>query len=115
MSRRRVNYIHPGDGDKLDKNKMEGKFNTFPYHIYDANTVPAPESFCASVRDTEFDYMLGVERDIHPDHFSRFGRNTAHNGYGSGHWPGRYLHSQWYRTEEPEGMAPPRFYKEPKC
>jgi len=67
---------------------------------------------CFGGRDPETHYIIGVDRDDHPDHSSRFGYARCKNGYCSGHWPGRYNTSEACSAydPQPEDMAPARFY-----
>nr|QBK86255.1 MAG: hypothetical protein LCMAC102_00500 [Marseillevirus LCMAC102] len=67
---------------------------------------------CFGGRDPETHYIIGQERETHPDHSSRFGYARCKNGYCSGHWPGRYIESEVCSTYDPQppAMAPERFY-----
>ena len=84
--------------------------------IYNSgNVVPDPHYLCDRPRDTELNYIIGVEREKHPDHYSRFGYARNFYGYASGHWPGRYQEDRECSCEDfnPPGMAPARFYNYP--
>jgi len=79
--------------------------------MYGGNVMQQGYYVCSRPRDTELNYIIGVERDNHPDHFSHFGYARAPYGYGSGHWPGRYNTSIWCNNDpQPKDMAPERFY-----
>lgn len=67
---------------------------------------------CFGGRDPETHYIIGVEREHHPDHSSRFGYAKCWNGYCSGQWPGRYATSALCSEHDPQPLnqAPNRFY-----
>jgi hypothetical protein len=83
-------------------------------HLYEfpANA-PAP-FICSRGRDKELNYLIGIERDDHPDHSSRFGYGRCPYGYCSGHFPGKYITSTMCSVYDPQpnDMAPDRFYTE---
>lgn len=112
-----VNYFNKEEIRNLDQNTLKpGEANNgvdFPY-LYE-NPSPAHPLYLSKdgKRNMQMDYIIGKERDNHPDHSSRF---SYDNGclleYCSGHWPGRYQTSGWCSeyNPQPEGMAPARFY-----
>lgn len=81
-------------------------------HLYKNEPRHAPYYTCWGNNDKEFNYILGVDRDDHPDHSSRFGYARCPNGYCSGHWPGRYISGDACAAFDPQppNMAPERFY-----
>lgn len=83
-------------------------------HLY-ANEPRHPAyNLCFSGRDPETHYIIGKERDTHPDHASRFGYANCENGYCSGHFPGKYIVSDACQCDpQPPNAAPERFYTEP--
>jgi len=97
----------------LNQNTFDGDRTViFPRHLYSGNARQQAYYTCFRPRDTELNYIIGVERDEHPDHFSHFGYARAPYGYGSGHWPGRYNTSIWCNNDpQPKDMAPSRFYE----
>lgn len=122
-----VIYSSPGSVAAIDKNTPQKSNRTappsqFPRKIYsgspfnpsktqpnffrEAGVVPYP-------RDTEVDYFIHVDRDKHPQNFSRFGYAWCENGYCSGPFNGRYNTPpamQWMSNLWMADMAPERFY-----
>lgn len=130
-----ITYDDPLEVAQLDRNTYDAsRAVVFPRHLYSGNVVPDPHYLCDRPRDTELNYIIGVERENHPDHYSRFGYARNFYGYSSGHWPGRYQEDrectcskyQDYSSQDcskcsqhssqscsdfnPPGMAPERFY-----
>lgn len=121
-----VRYNIQFEVDALDQNTVNANdVSVFPRGIYSAEVFPEPQYLCSYPRDKSTEYILGVERDSHPDHFSRFMYGNNWNGYGVGHFPG------FYRVSEdccgscptnvdgkcanicdlnPKGTAPAKFY-----
>ena len=55
--------------------------------------------------------MNGIAKHELPDHSSRFGYPYNSNGYGFGHFPGKYVVPPGCcENELPLNMAPKRFY-----
>lgn len=109
-----VQYNNDEEVEALNLNVYNGdRAVVFPRHIYAGDVVPSPEYLCSRPRDTQTRYIIGVERDQHPLHASRFGYARAPYGYGTGHWPGRYNDSVWCGEADvqPPSMAPARFYE----
>ena len=81
-------------------------------HLYKHDPRHPAYYTCFGGRDKETHYIIDVERDHHPDHSSRFGYARCPNGYCSGHWPGRYISSDFCSACDPQplNMAPARFY-----
>jgi len=109
-----VNYNSDKEVCDLDLNIIDAKKTTvFPAHLYDGFPIHQPYYACSRPRDTNTQYIIGVERAEHPDHFSRFGYAKSRNGYGLGHWPGRYRVSEGCcEDDQPQDMAPKQFYKD---
>ncbi len=103
-------WHYPVDNDYPGVN-LSGSSGRF---LYKNEPRHQPYYLCDPGRDIEINYIIGTERERHPDHSSRFGYNKAWNGYGSGHWPGRYLESELCSVydPQPQEMAPTRFYGE---
>jgi len=82
--------------------------------IYDFSPRQPAYYICYGGRDKETHYIIGIERENHPDHSSRFGYAKSRNGYGSGHWPGRYNDTEMCSLSDPQppDMAPSRFYED---
>nr|QBK85637.1 MAG: hypothetical protein LCMAC101_02320 [Marseillevirus LCMAC101] len=109
-----VQYDNKAEVEALNLNVYDGnRAVVFPRHIYAGYVIPYPDYLCSRPRDTEIQYIIGVEREKHPDHFSRFGYARAPYGYGSGHWPGKYNETWWCGDSDnnPKNMAPSRFYE----
>lgn len=111
-----VPYVQYEKNDQihyLNQNTFDGdKTVIFPRHLYSGNARQQAYYTCFRPRDTELNYIYGVEREDHPDHFSKFGYARAPYGYGTGHWPGRYNTSIWCNDDvQPKDMAPERFYE----
>lgn len=110
-----VQYDNKVEVGALNLNIYNGaRAVVFPRHIYAGNVISAPYYACSRPRDTETRYIIGVERDDHPDHFANFGYARAPYGYGTGHWPGRYNDSVWCGQSDPQppDCAPKRFYSQ---
>lgn len=112
---RHVQYNNAKAVESLDLNKVDRlKTIEFPGNIYVGAPFGPANFICDDPpRDTRFNYIYGVERMYHPDHFSRFTYGTTDNCYGVGHWPGRYntpLACQAFTSADPKDMAPKRFY-----
>lgn len=113
-------YIAYNDKDEvfdLDKNVWHSTAGTIASgytgrHLYGAEPRHPAYYACFSGRDKETHYLIGIERDDHPDHSSRFGYARAPFGYGTGHWPGRYNTSLKCSDYDPQppNAAPKRFY-----
>ena len=111
-----VQYENQSQVDYLDQNTFNGdKTVIFPRHLYSGNARRQAYYIDFRPRDTDLNYIIGVERDTHPDHSSRFDYGRCKYGYCSGHWPGRYEENEWGAgyDPQPKDMAPARFY-EPK-
>lgn len=92
-------------------------------HLYFAEPVRQDYTICDTAyigkdgkqktwRDPNFHYLLGLERNDHPDNFSRYGYALCPNGYCLNQFPGKYVTPQQYLTNiQPPGVAPERFYK----
>ena len=113
-----VMYNYPEEVAALDKNVWHARLKTLisdgkPVRLYDDVARPPTPYACDYCRDPETHYILGLDRDDHPDHSSRFGRGTCPNGYCSGHWPGRYIEDSRCANNDPQppNMAPARFYE----
>ncbi len=121
------NYSHTDDqryvayNDKteikdLDKNVWRSTYGTISSgatgrHLYQFEPRHPAYYTCFGGRDLGTHYIIGVERDDHPDHSSRFGYARCPNGYCSGHWPGRYNTSLACSNDpQPVNLAPARFY-----
>jgi len=104
-------YEQPDEVGDLNRNVYDGaRATVFPNNIYLGQVQLLPYYACSRPRDTDFQYIIGAEREEHPDHFSRFGYAKCPNGYCSGHWPGRYNAPVGCESFEPPDMAPPRLY-----
>jgi len=114
------NYIIYNDKDEvfdLDKNvwniDAEGLIRgASGRHLYQDEPRHPAYSVCFEGRDLGSHYILGVERDDHPDHSSRFGYARCQYGYCSGHFPGKYIESDACSEydAQPKDCAPARFY-----
>jgi len=82
--------------------------------LYSSNPRHSAYYSCFGGKDLETHYILGADRDDHPDHSSRFGYGRCPFGYCSGHFPGKYQESLACSTydPQPQNMAPSRFYTE---
>ncbi|MDB4769409.1 hypothetical protein OAG24_00440 [bacterium] len=108
-----VTYDDNLEVDQLDRNTFNpGRTVIFPKGLYAGDVIPDPHYLCNRPRDTDFNYIIGVERERHPDHYSRFGYARNFYGYASGHWPGRYQEDRECACEDynPPDTAPARFY-----
>lgn len=94
----------------LDLNKYEGGPSGLE-HIYHKQAIAEAPYLCSPNRNLSTHYIIGIERENHPDHSSRFGYARFPNGYGVGNWS-----SGFYNTPPscplplPKDMAPSRFY-----
>lgn len=112
-----VNYHNKAEIKELDKNVWNTTAGTIAdgvtgRHLYVAEPRHPAYYYCFDGRDPETHYIIGKDRDNHPDHSSRFGYARCWNGYCSGHWPGRYNEAEPCSEYDPQprGMAPARFY-----
>jgi hypothetical protein len=97
--------------EKLNLNQTTKPPVVFPRNIYDGPLYNTPYYWCDKPRDKESMYLFGVERDRHPDHFSRYGYAKNRNGYGIGTWVGRYIVPEGEDYDpQPPNMAPPLYY-----
>ena len=107
-----VAYEQLDEVRSLDRNTYDGNTSTtFPNNIYMGEVQHQPYYACSRPRDTDFNYIIGVERDDHPNHFSRFGYARGPLGGHEGAWPGRYATTPGCEVGEPPNMAPKRFYE----
>jgi hypothetical protein len=114
-----VQYSDSSQLDNLDRNIWRPEYSRTINDGVTGETMYAVEYrhpsryYCQEGRDPNFRYILGVDRDDHPDHSSRFGYARGYYGYTSGHFPGKYdddARCSGY-DHQPPGMAPKRFYK----
>jgi len=84
-------------------------------HIYAKNTVYGAPYVCSPNRNKNIHYIIGVEREDHPDHSSRFGYARFPNGYGVGNWSSGFYNTPLACAYDPmpEDVAPARFYTPP--
>ena len=118
-----INFFNKDQIKELNQNVWYASAGTIAdgatgRHLYQ-HDVRHPSYFLCSddVRDKETHYVIGVERDDHPDHSSRFGYARGPYGYLTGHWPGKYQSSALCSSylPLPEDMAPKRFYFNAQC
>lgn len=115
-----VMYNYPEEVKALDKNVWHAKLKSLipegytGRRLYEGEVRSPAQYACSEGRDPETHYILGLDRDDHPDHSSRFGYANCPNGYCSGHWPGRYNEGDACANNDPQppGMAPSRFYED---
>lgn len=117
-----VIYNSPGSVKNMDRNTPKNP-TQFPLKMYKGSTLnpskTQPQYYRDAgvvpyVRDTKVDYILHVDRDDHPENFSRFGYPWCENGYCTGNHPGRYNTPpgmQWMTRTWPSDLAPKRFYQ----
>ena len=112
-----VNYNDSSELADLDRNVWHATAGTIAdgatgRHLYKAEPRHPAYYTCFSGRDPGTHYILGVDRDDHPDHSSRFGYARCKNGYCSGHFPGKYIESEACSEYDPQppDTAPARFY-----
>jgi hypothetical protein len=111
-----VKYNRKNDVKALNMNTVQPgtPINVFPTNIYTGQLFPVPYYICGSgePRDNNTDYIIDVERDQHPDHFSRFSRYAGSDlEYVSGPFNGKYNEGpNCSYDEQPNNMAPARFY-----
>jgi len=112
-----VNYYNKKEIRDLDMNTLKpGEVKNginFPY-LYENPSKEHPLYLSKDgKRNLEMSYVIGTERDNHPDHSSRFSYdNGCLLDYCSGVWPGRYQTSGWCSgyAPQPQNLAPSRFY-----
>lgn len=85
------NYVMFGDPaavKALDKNRLEASNVTvFPRGLYSGQPLPTADNVCHSIRDPSTHYIIGVDRNDHPDHFSWYGYGRHYNPSNGGHYP----------------------------
>lgn len=112
-----VNYYDRDEIKDLDRNVWHATSGTIAdgasgRHLYKNEPRHPAYYVCSGGRDTETHYLLGIDRDDHPDHTSRFGYGRCPNGYCFGHMPGKYNEPpSCSKVPQPQDMAPARFYK----
>ena len=109
-------YNSPSDIKSLDINYFDlNKVDEFPRHLYTGDITNTAYYLCPNMpRDKDINYIIDVERDQHPDHFSRFAYGNNRNGYGFGLMVGRYQVAENCREDpQPKDTAPRRFYRDP--
>ena len=92
---------------RLYKGEPFGVSKTQPYFFKETGSAMYP-------RDKNIDYTIFVDRETHPEHFSRFGYGWCPNGYCFANMPGRYNtppSMRWMSDILPDIMAPQRFYE----
>lgn len=117
IDQRYVVYNDPDEVMNLDQNVWRASRRSIMSgasgrHLYEFDPRHPAYYACSEGRDLQTHYIIGVDRDDHPDHSSRFGYARCPNGYCSGHWPGRYntsLACSAYDPQPPDA-APARFY-----
>ncbi len=118
ISQNYVEYNNKEEVEDLDRNVWKTSPQAIAdgasgRHLYKNEPRHSAPYLCFSGRDPESHYIIGVDRDEHPDHSSRFSYGHCPNGYCTGHWPGRYATSlACSKNIMPPGMAPPRFYSD---
>lgn len=103
------------DVGRLDINTFnQNNATVFPHHLYTGEPVNTAYYLCPTMpRDKATDYIIDREKQVHPDHFSRFAYAGCPNGYCLAQWPGRYIvPSDCEDLEEPADMAPLKYYGE---
>jgi len=112
-----VQYNNLAEVKDLDRNVWNSAYGVIAdgatgRHLYKNEPRHPAYNVCFSGRDPETHYIIGVDRDEHPDHSSRFGYARCMFGYCSGHWPGRYIEAEACSEYDPQPprMAPERFY-----
>lgn len=111
-------YNNKQQRDDLNLNVIQkDQAREFPTKLYSGQPFGVSDYICDDgPRDVDTNYIYNVERLEHPDYFSRFSYGTSDNGYGVGHWPGKYntpAICQPFTSQDPAFMAPSRFYDEP--
>lgn len=121
-------YTSPAGVADIDRNRPQLSNRTpsisqFPRRLYKGEPLKVSKTqpnfyreagVIPYVRDPKIDYFIFKDRDVHPDHHSRFGYPWCENGYCTGNHPGRYNTPpamMWMSDPLPEDMAPARFYK----
>lgn len=112
-----VAYNDPGEVNSVDVNRWyiygDPRVNSATGRfLYSVDPRIPSYYLCSSDRDPELTYVLGVDRDTHPDHASHFSHGRCANGYCFGVMPGKFIVSGDGQCEDPPppGMAPSRFY-----
>ncbi len=112
-----VNYSDEAEVNDLDRNiwrvtKKDIRAGVTGRHLYKGEPRHSAYYTCFSGRDPETHYIIGRERETHPDHSSRFGYARCRNGYCAGHRPGFFNENDHCsEVEMPKDMSPERFYK----
>lgn len=113
-----VVFSDPHERRALDRNTLHNSTRknistgAFGSKMYVDDASEPAHWMCSPGRDPRVQYIFGVERTTHPDHFSRFGYGRGWNGYVYGHSPGKYNDNPDTMTiHRPAGMAPARFYE----
>lgn len=121
MEKRRQRYVfynNEDDVNNLDMNwwigneKIASQGFSGMQHLYEKNSNYGVPFICSKNRNKNVHYIMGVERDEHPDHSSRFGYARFPNGYGVGVWSAGFYNTppDCACDPMPEDMAPERFY-----
>jgi hypothetical protein len=112
-----VVYNSPSEMRHLDLNTVEPPFVSMPAYLYGGEPFPVPQFFCGGVDspaviDPTQQYFFPNMRDEHPQgNFSRFAYPYCPNGYCLGNQTRGYKTAPVCCTnDQPEGMAPTRFY-----
>ncbi len=113
-----IQYNNTQEVDYLNQNTFDAgqtiESGTTGRHLYAAPVRHPAYYTCFSLRDKETHYILGVDRDDHPDHSSRFGYARCPNGYCVGSNAGGYNTNSWCcDNAQPSDLAPERFYAAP--
>lgn len=114
-----VAYNDPGEVNSVDLNRWyrpdDPRVKMGSGRLLYAVEPRVPSYFaCSPDKDIELSYILGVDRDDHPDHASHFGFGRCPNGYCFGNMPGKYIvpTAVSCHDPQPQNMAPARFYEE---
>lgn len=122
-----ISFDDPIDVARLNQNTWLGTRDSIDRgitgrHMYFAEPIRQDYTICDTMyydvngkqwtwRDTEKHYLLGLDRDDHPNHFSRYGYAWCPNGYCLNQFPGKYVTPQQFLTNiQPVDVAPKRFY-----
>jgi len=103
----------PGPIANLSGSVSYGKLGKDLYTMFGNGPRRQSYQICEAGRDVSSHYIIGLERDSHPDHSSRFGYGRCRYGYCFGHMPGKYIVNEQcggYDDPLPNNMAPDRFY-----
>jgi hypothetical protein len=107
-------YINPSNPEEIDRmnlSKIRDKFKVTTFPETFGEPFIQPYYACFVPRSTKTAYIYNVERDEHPQHFSRYGYARCANGYCFGHMPGKYVVSDSCVVDpQPNNVAPDRFY-----